>query len=287
MYTFLLILVTIVWGTTFFIVKDTVSSVDEFFIVFVRNGIAAIVMLVFILIKDYKILFNKKTIINGLIMGSLLASTYISQTIGLKYTSSGHSAFITGSAVIVVPIILVFTIKVKLKLIEILSIITAFIGLFFLTYDADTAINIGDIITLITVVAYASHIITAERFVKNTHLIGMITYQFLFGSLISLVLYLLTNDTALVLSTKALWSLLYLGLLGSLFCYFVSIWALKYVNVIKVAIIFSLEPVFAAAFAYFAAGEILNLKEIIGGILIIAGVILFQLKDKLVVFNKA
>lgn len=287
MYTFLLILVTIVWGTTFFIVKDTVSSVDEFFIVFVRNGIAAIVMLVFILIKDYKIIFNKKTIINGLIMGSLLASTYISQTIGLKYTSSGHSAFITGSAVIVVPIILVFTIKVKLKFIEILSIITAFIGLFFLTYDADTAINIGDIITLITVVAYASHIITAERFVKNTHLIGMITYQFLFGSLISLVLYLLTNDTALVLSTKALWSLLYLGLLGSLFCYFVSIWALKYVNVIKVAIIFSLEPVFAAAFAYFAAGEILNLKEIIGGILIIAGVILFQLKDKLVVFNKA
>jgi drug/metabolite transporter (DMT)-like permease len=282
MYTFLLILVTIVWGTTFFIVKDTVSTVDEYFLVFTRNAIAAVIMIVILFFKDKKSLLDKKAIINGFVIGVLLAATYVSQTIGLKHTSSGHSAFITGSAVVIVPLILIFTIKLKLKALEIIAIAIAFAGLFFLTYDVDTAVNIGDIITIITVVAYALHIIVAERYVKNTHILSMITYQFVFASLICLVVFLFTNDAPVVLSTKATWSIVYLGLLGTLFCYFVSVWALKYVKVVKVAIIFALEPVFAAAFAYMAVGETLNFNEVLGGTLIIFGVIVFQAKDQII-----
>ena len=111
MYLFWLILVSIVWGTTFFIVKDTVSSVNEYFLVFARSFLAFAFIFVYQLFKSKKQLINKRAFLNGSILGILLATAYSSQTIGLKYTSTGHSAFITSSAVIIVPFILFFFYK--------------------------------------------------------------------------------------------------------------------------------------------------------------------------------
>ncbi|PLX01064.1 MAG: hypothetical protein C0594_14620 [Marinilabiliales bacterium] len=114
MYTFWLVLVTIVWGSTFFIVKETVDSVDEFLLVFIRNIIATIPMLIYAIIKEGKKLFRYQEIWQGSLLGLMLSGTYISQTIGLKFTSTGHSAFITGSAVLFVPFILFTFFRTKL-----------------------------------------------------------------------------------------------------------------------------------------------------------------------------
>ncbi|MCK5076372.1 MAG: EamA family transporter, partial [Calditrichia bacterium] len=129
MYTFLLLLVTIIWGSTFFIIKDTVASVSEFFIVFGRTFIAAASMTIFLLFKNRKSLLNIFSLKKGTILGFLMAIIYSSQTIGLKYTSSGHSAFVTGSAFIVVPILLYVFYKQKIKIITIISILIVFSGL--------------------------------------------------------------------------------------------------------------------------------------------------------------
>jgi len=113
---FLLILTTIIWGSTFFIIKDTVITVNEYYLVFIRTFIAAISMLIYLFFKDRKSLLNFKTLIRGMVLGLLLATTYISQTIGLKYTSSGHSAFITGAGVIIVPMLLsIFSLNINLQ----------------------------------------------------------------------------------------------------------------------------------------------------------------------------
>ncbi len=93
MKTFLLVLVTIVWGSTFLIVKDTVGTVNEYLIVFIRSALAFSAMLIYQLHRDWKKLVNKKSFYYGSIMGILMAITYGAQTIGLKYTSTGHSAF--------------------------------------------------------------------------------------------------------------------------------------------------------------------------------------------------
>ena len=85
-----------------------------------------------------------------MVLGALLATTYISQTIGLKYTSSGHSAFITGAGVVIIPILLFVFYKRKLKFEEIIILFVVFIGLYLLAYDSQTALNIGDLITLVT-----------------------------------------------------------------------------------------------------------------------------------------
>lgn len=281
MKTFWLILVTIVWGSTFFIVKDTVATVNEYLIVFVRTDLAFGAMFLFQLFKDRKKLFNKKAFIHGSILGVLLAITYAAQTIGLKFTSTGHSAFITSSAVVVVPFLMFFFYKYKLLKIDITAVIIVFGGLFLLTYDFETQMNIGDLITIITAAAYAIHVVLAGRIVKKTDATTIVTYQFFAAALLSFLVWIITDHEPVHFSPKAGYSLLYLGLIGTLFCYFIIVWVQKYVSSLKVAIIFSLEPVFASFFGYWALHEVLNTKELIGAGLILSGVLIHSiLKSK-------
>jgi len=277
MPTFLLILTTIVWGSTFFIIKDTIRNVDPFYLVFIRNLIAAVAMSLYVFAReDKKALFNTTTLVRGAVLGLLLATTYSSQTIGLKYTTSGHSAFITGSAVIFVPILLFVIWRIKMHPVDIVSILGVFAGLFLLTWDGDGRINPGDLITLITVAAYAVHLVSAGRFVQNVDVPAMIAHQFNFAALFSLIAYLVAGNGGLAVTTKSLYALAYLGFCGTLFCYFVTVWAQKHVSAVQVALIFALEPVFAALFAWIFAGEKLYIKELAGMFLILAGIIAYQ-----------
>lgn len=277
MYNFLLVMVTIVWGSTFFIIKDAVLSINQFFIVFGRMFLACIPILVFALKGNRKAILDIKSIIRGSILGLLLTTTYLSQTIGLKYTSSGHSAFITGIGVILVPIILFVIFKEKILKSDFFSIIIVFIGLFILTYDFETKFNIGDLITFITAFSLAFHIILSGKFVKKVDSIALITYQFLSGSIFSFIGLLFVDYKFTDVPLKYVSAILYLGLIGTLFCYFIFVWIQKYVSSIKVALYFSLEPVFAAIFGYLFLRETLSFKEIFGMTLMFSGVILYQL----------
>ena len=276
MPTFLLVVVTVVWGSTFFIIKDAVRDVDAFCLVFIRNLIAAVPMSLYAFARDRKAFSSTTALTRGAVLGFLLATTYLSQTLGLRYTTSGHSAFITGSAVIFVPILLFVVRRVKLLPLDILSILGVFAGLFLLTWDGNGRINPGDLITLITMAAYAFHLVIAGRFVRETDVTAMIAHQFNFATLFSLAAWLLAGDGGVALGARSLCVLAYLGLCGTLFCYFVTVWAQKHVSAVQVALIFALEPVFAALFARAFAGETLRAKELFGMSLILAGVILYQ-----------
>jgi len=273
---FLLILTSIIWGSTFFLIKDTVATVNEYYLVFVRTFIAAVSMLIFVYFNNKRDLFNVNALLKGMVLGLLLATTYISQTIGLKYTSSGHSAFITGAGVIIIPILLFIFFKRKLKIHEVAVLIVVFIGLYILTYDGETILNIGDLITLVTSFSLAWHLILAGKYVKTTETFSLIGYQFLFASIASFIIYIITQPLSFGLNYSETITLLYLGFVGTLFCYFISVWAQKQVDTVTVALIFTLEPVFAALFAWIFASESLSLKEVLGGVIILLGIVAFQ-----------
>lgn len=281
LHTILIILVTIIWGSTFFIIKDTVKDVNEYFIVFGRTSIATLAMFFYTLQKRASSLLKFKTIVYGFVIGSLLGITYISQTIGLKFTSSGHSAFITGAAVIVVPLLLFVLYGERLSNVKVSSFLVVFLGLFLLTYDFETRINKGDLITLITTISLAFHIILSAQYVKKSEVLALVFYQFLAASLISLLGYLFSGESVSNISPQSVYAILYLGFIGTLFCYFVSVWVLKYVSPLKVSIIFSLEPVFAAIFAFTFANEILSFREFLGALLILVGILIYQIQEKL------
>lgn len=277
---FWLLLVTIVWGSTFFIIKDTVGTVNPYIIVFIRSALAFTVIFLYTAFSKKGKLFHTKVFFQGIALGFFLGVSYMAQTVGLQYTSTGHSAFITSSAVVVVPFILFLFFKVKIITIDWIAILIVLGGLFLLTYDLETSINKGDIITVLSALSGAMHLVIAGRFIQKSETLPLVSYQFFGTMLFSLIVWLLTGMPSVTISLKAGISLVYLGLFGTLFCFFIVVWVQKYVSSLKTAIILSLEPVFAALFGYFIISEVLNSKELVGAVLILAGVLVHSIFKK-------
>ena len=281
MKTFWLLLVTIVWGSTFIIIKDTVNTVNPYMIVFIRSILAFSVIILFTLLSKKGKLLNTKIFLQGITLGLFLGISYMAQTVGLQYTSTGHSAFITSSAVVVVPFILFLFFKAKIVAIDWISILIVFGGLFLLTYDLETSINKGDIITILSAVSGAMHLVLAGRFIQKSETFPLVSYQFLGTALFSFIAWSVTGAEPVSITLRSGISLVYLGLFGTLFCFFIVVWVQKYLSSLKTVVILSLEPVFAAIFGYFIIHETLNTKELTGTFLILAGVLLHSiLKNK-------
>lgn len=286
-YTLLLIIVSIIWGSTFFIIKDATSNIDEALIVFFRTCISFILLFFYLLCFDRKLLLDKKAFIHGTILGLLLSTSYLTQTIGLKYTSTGHSAFITGGSVILVSLILRFFFKKKLSNTDIYSVVILFIGLFLLTYDLDTKINKGDMITITTAFTRAIHITLVGKYFKKSNLLSMITYQFLIASILSIIIWITKGSTLKPITMISLLPILYLSVVGTLLCYIVSIWVQKYLNTLRVSIILSTEPVFATIFSYFFINEKLNPTEIMGALLMLTAILFHQIFNQNKISSKS
>ncbi|MEN8139050.1 MAG: DMT family transporter [Bacteroidota bacterium] len=282
----MLMLATVIWGSTFAVVKDTLNSVNEYYLIFIRSIIAAIPLLIFTLIKNPQSLFNKEIVRKGAIIGIALGLTYGFQNLGMLYTSAGNSAFIMASNVIFVPVFLAIFYKNRFNGKSIISISVVVFGLGLLTYRDGTKLNPGDLLTLVAAAITALHIIWTGRFVKNSDLLALVTYQFVFSALLAFVASLIFSPESFTMSySMESWTaMIYLGALGSLFCYFITVWAQKSLSYVTVTLIFSLEPVFASVFSYFILGEVLGTKQLFGATLILMGILFFEVPFKKIRF---
>lgn len=277
-----LLICCMIWGTTFVAVKNISELIDPYLLATLRSLIAVLVLFPALLItKNKGSFFNRQAIKYGLITGLILGAIYVVQTIGMKFTSSNHSAFISSSAVIMIPIILVLAGKQKLNFKQISCIAVIALGLYLLTNTNDNQpYNIGDTITFFGAIICALHIILSGQYVRKTDFLGLVFYQFLFAGIISLIGLFVSSEitqTKILYQPTALKGLLYLGFFGTLICFFLTIWAQKFVSTITTAMIFSLEPVFAAISSFILLNEKLPPSEIVGAMFIIGGLILFNL----------
>ena len=278
-----LLICCMIWGSTFVVIKNVSTVIDPYLLSTLRNGIAAIILFLYILLsKNIECLKNKKSIKEGFVLGLFLAGIYIVQTIGLQFTSSNHSAFITSSAVIIVPLILVILGRHQITKQQILSISIIVIGIYLLTnVGASGEYNIGDVITFIGAFICAGHIILSGIYVRKTEFLSLVFYQFLFGAILSLVaLQINSGGKEIQFENGFLREILYLGIVGTFFCFFVTVWAQKYVSTIFTMMIFSLEPVFASISSYIYNGEIFTQIEIYGAIGIFIGLIIYSIPTK-------
>lgn len=278
-----LLICCMIWGSTFVVIKNVSSVIDPYLLSTLRNGIAAIILFIYLLLsKNKECLKNKKSIREGVVLGFFLAGIYIVQTIGLQFTSSNHSAFITSSAVIIVPLILVILGRHKITKQQIISISIIVVGIYFLTNTGKTGeYNIGDTITFIGAFICAGHIILSGIYVRKTEFISLVFYQFLFGALISIIaLFINSRGREIQYESGFIREILYLGIVGTFFCFFVTVWAQKYVSTIFTMMIFSLEPVFASISSYIYNGETFTQIEVYGALGIFIGLIIYSIPAK-------
>ena len=270
-----LILVTIIWGATFILVKEALNDCPPFFFATLRFGLATILAMILINRRIFQLTSNE--LIGGIICGFLLFIGYGFQNFGLMHTTASKSAFITSVSVLLVPILLVtFSHKaVKQKIWIAVSIAT--MGLYLLILPNGNGLNLGDILTVGCALGFALHIIVQDIYIKkDVQLLPFFCVQLGFVTLFSLVNSQIFESSDIIWSIKLFEAVIITGVLATFVAFLVMIWAQKILNPSETAIIFSLEPVAATLFATVIAGEILGFWGWLGGGLICLAVVYGQ-----------
>jgi len=263
-----------IWGATFFIVKDSLATIDPIVLVGYRFLMAAGVLAVGLIVtKRPLFLYWKESVQLGIILWVL----YITQTVGLQYTTASNSGFITGLFVAFVPFFMLMMDRKTRLLPQMPAVVISLFGLWLLTGGL-TDINQGDWLTLLAAMAYAGHLLYVDRFVKQGLDVYVLSFQqFLFVGVLSLVTAAIFGLPFVPSSASAFGYVTFLALLPTLSAFVLQLIAQKIVPPIRVSLILALEPVFAALFAWTLGGEQFILRRAMGGLLIFVAMILSDL----------
>jgi drug/metabolite transporter (DMT)-like permease len=276
---FLLILTTVLWGTTFIITKNLTQDVPIFLYLGLRFSLAIIGFIpYFIHIKQ----INKKIILYGALTGFIYCLAIIFQTFGLQTTTAGKAGFITGLSTIMVPFLTWFWFKKKLKKRIWLAVIISVVGMALLLLEGESGIIGGDFLVLICAVFCAFHIVLTDKFVR---LVDVYLYSIVQLIIISLFCFgssFLFNETFDLINVGLpFWLIMiYMGIIVTAGTFFFQNWGQKHQGPSQTAIIFTLEPVFAVIFASFIIGnETMSLVGWLGCALIFIAILITVVKN--------
>ncbi len=272
----LLLLVAAIWGLTFTLIKNALIDISPFTFNSLRFLIAGLSMLLLIRKKTY--LIEKNILLSGIIIGLFLFGGYTFQTIGLKYTSASNSGFITGLAVIFVPIISALLYKKFPSYLTSLGTLLAFTGLYYLSIEKGIKINIGDFLTVLCALFFAFHVIAVEKYTKKHNTILLVTIQILTVAVISSITAILTEPVNIRVTFNVLLALLICAIPATSLAFLIQNWAQKFTTAAKTIIILSMEPVFSAIFASIILAEQMTSRDYIGAALMFIGILIAELK---------
>lgn len=265
-----------IWGATFFLVKGTLDSVHPIAMVAWRFLIAATLLLPFVLKRGAV----KRHIRDAVPLSAMLTALYVAQTWGLSFTTASKSGFITGLFVILVPLILRLWLKRAVTSFQWLACLLALAGLYTLT-DGLSSFNAGDALTLIAAFTYATHVILTDIIVrKDADATALVFHQFWMTGLLCLLGALAFRLPLSVTHARGWYEIAFLAVFPTLSAFFVQVWAQKLIDPVRVSLIFSLEPVFAALFAWTLGGEHATKASVLGGSLILAALFASEIRIK-------
>jgi drug/metabolite transporter (DMT)-like permease len=275
--------VTLAWGISFILTKNSLESLETFNFLGIRFLISAVTSALFFYKRLMKL--DRTTLKYGLLIGVIMFSGYATQTIGLNYTTASKSGFITGFSVVIVPIFSALVLRKLPKFSSIIGVVSAIMGLGMLTLDANLQLNIGDFYTLIGAVCFAMHIITVGKYAVQVDSINLAILQIGVVGILSTIVSFLFETPIMPASGSDWFSILFLAFVCTSGAFIVQNAVQKYTSTTHTALIFTGEPVFSAIFAYILLGEVMNNRGIIGSILIVAGMIVAEIDFDLSFFK--
>ena len=287
---------TLIWGGTFALIKNAFTDISPLLFLGLRFSIAALIFLPFVYASLKKT--NKQTLIAGSVLGFFYFTGFAAQTLGLNLTTATKSGFITGTFVVFIPILQLIIEKRKPKWFNILSVFLVLIGLIMLSSKGENAIdfmkqlgsdfNLGDLLTLLCALLFAFQVVYVDVFTKKYEYLPMVFVQLLItgigGFILSFIFSISTLETVkFTFNTTVVTAVLYTAIFASIIATVIQLKFQKFVSPTKAGIIFSIEPIFAAVFAYFLLSEKISNFGLIGCVLIFIGLIvseIFSVKDE-------
>lgn len=280
-----LLLVALIWGATFVLVQNAISFLEPFSFNAVRFFTAAVLLGGWLLLFQRKQVneTSKKLIASGVFIGIWLFLGYAFQTLGLLYTTSSKAGFITGLSVVMVPIFSIIILKQRLSFNAICGVIVATVGLYLLTMTDISSLNIGDGFVFLCAIAFALHIITTGKFSGLYPALLLTVVQISTVAILSSFFAFFLEDwknafrPEILLSNEVLIALIVTAVFATAIAFFAQTTFQKYTTATRVALIFAMEPVFAAATGFLYAGERLSYSALIGCLLIFSGMIFAEM----------
>jgi drug/metabolite transporter (DMT)-like permease len=279
MATFAILLATILWGSTFIIIKLGIQTFPPFSFQGLRHLMGLFLLLPFI--RNLKTT-TKFSVFAGISMGIAVTLMIVSQTIALKTADAGKGSFIFALYVPFTPFFARYFLKSKILVkhwISILFAITGLIILVFGQYGFDllaAPMVIGDFLMFLGAIIAAFQIVLTEYFVKQVKIFDFVFFSMSTTTITLFGLSLITKEQLpLEILTPSIWlAILYLGFFTTCLPGFIQAYAQKHISSTRAALIYSMEPVFATLFAVFFGNELLNWMFFIGAALILTGVLL-------------
>ena len=273
-----LVFTTLAWGATFVLVKEGLNHAQPFTFGAYRFLIATICTT--FLVRSQILQLNKREFYSAILCGFFLFSGYAFQNFGLWenefYTSTtpSKSAFITSISIVMVPIMLVVSGLQKVSPRIWTAIILAIIGLYLLLDPTGSGISLGDMFTFGCAACFAIHIILQDRYAKKgIHITRFFLIQVIAVTVFSFICSFIFDTQSPTWSPELINALLMTGIIATTIAILIMVWAQQILSPSQTALIFSLEPVFAALFSWILIGELLGFWGWVGGFLVVMAVI--------------
>ncbi len=274
--TVLLVLVTAIWGSTFFLIRDLLEHVPTTDFLSVRFSIAAVVML--LVFRRQTLALRSRDLRLGLALGAVYGVAQVLQTTGLETTDASVSGFITGTYVVLTPVLAAVILRERIGPPTWAAVALATVGLAILSLRG-LSIGTGEAVTLASAVLYAAHIVALGRWSTPQTAVGLAAVQ---ATAIAIITSAAALPDGLILpqgSTQ--WaSLLYMAIVAGAAALWAQTWAQAHLTATRAAIVMALEPVFAALFAVALGGETLTGRMLFGGALVVAAMYLVELAPR-------
>jgi len=254
----MLLLVTLIWGTTFPIQKMILPGVSPFVLNAARFGIAGLFSFLLQPRQEFK---------KGAILGLVMGVAYLTQTWGLSLTASSKSAFITSLYIVLVPLFAFLLERERLAFWQKLGFPVALLGSFWMA-GGMKGFNFGDLLTVFCAITFAVHVVLVTRFSRNTRETALLGYQFLFAALFN-ALFGLGDSWSFSLASAGV--MVYMAIFPSVIALFLQLKFQKVLGSNASALVMSGEPVFAFLFSAWLLGEWLTGMQFAGaGLLLLA-----------------
>lgn len=276
-----LLLTTIIWGSAFVVMKNSIDVISPTYVLAYRFTVAAIGMI--ILFWNKVITMSKKELGYGFFLGILLFISYYLQTYGLKYTTASKNAFITTLYVILVPFLHWGFNRVRPTGNNLTAAVIAVIGLALLSLKGDLTINYGDFLTLLCGISFAVHIVFLDRYTASYDPVRLTVMQMAGAACCSWLTASLTEGPcrlSVLTDLSVSGAILYLGLASSMLGFLLQTVGQKYLEAGTSSILLSFEAVFGLIFSVIFLNDPLTVRGMIGCALMFAAAILSEYQPK-------
>lgn len=273
-----LLLATLIWGSSFIIMKDALDNIGTFFLLAVRFT-GACILLAIVFFKKLKKL-NKEVVKAGFVMGTALITAYILQTFGLAETTPGKNAFLTAGYCILVPFMFWAVAGTRPDRYNIIAAVLCIAGIGLVALDDNLTMERGDVLTLMCCAFYALHIIVSARYTQTYDVMLLTLLQFFFAALWSSLLCVLFEPVPAVaeIPPYTWFSLGYLCVFATAGALLMQTYGLKYTSPSAGALILSLESVFGVIFSIMVGAEAVTARLLLGFAVIFVAIVISETK---------